>query len=1051
MFTANGGQFAPSVLYKSRSGRANVYIKKNGVDFAVGRVKDVPLPTDQLVRKHYLPEYDYTLWSLSFLNVNADVSHGASEPMEGKERYYVGNKNAEAVTSKSVTLHNLYDNVDVRYYGEGQNLKYDVILKPNFNAAGISLQYTGVKSIAINDKQQLVVTTAIGDFVEDKPYAYQLVSGVKKEVDVSFVIKNKAKAIFGFSIRGSYDPSVDLIIDPLLFWSTFNGGLSDDFIYGMATDDNGNVIVTGWTTSQSFPTTTGAYDGTFNGGAYDVFVTKYSPDGVKLWSTFLGGSGTDTGYGITTDSNNNIILTGQTESVNFPTTPGAFQPAVAGGLDVFLTKLDENGGMLWSTFFGGSLPETGECVTIAANDEIILSGHTRSFDFPVTNDAYQQVIGGNVTNLDVFVASFDATGNRRWCTYLGGSGDDMGEAVAIDKLGNIVVAGETLSTDFPIKNAFQNTNAGSYDILAAKLSPDGKNILWSTYYGGNTYDICAESVGIDSQNNVVIAGHSSFQGFPVTLPVTFIQYPTELTGNDMFILKLGSDGNRIWSTIYGGRHGGNSGCWALTISSCDKIWLAFTSLHDPWVVEPLTPNAFPTVTQADFKSHVMVVALTPDGLLDFASYFGGSQNDEAWGIVSDRAGNIVVAGNTVSADFTVHNAAQQYYFDLHDGFVFKFKPDDSSFIDFTLNNTGCSLLANAEYTPMPGDVVTWHWGDGQTTTGDAASTHAYTTPGTYTVSLDVQNSACRGGVNTKTIEVSPPPSAQFTWNSTCSKEVAFTFTGTATTVKWQFDSDDPQTTNTTNPIHTFPGVGPFLVTLTAISGQCSDSASQTVNVTVSPEVNLPSQIDLCEGQSYLLNAASPDNGTTYRWNDGATSPVFLVTVAGTYSVTLTNSCGTTNAVVNAILAQKPVVDLGTDFTLCNGSSKELVATYPGAGYQWNDGSTSSTYLVVTAGSYAVTVSNACGSAIDSVVAYNCVVEIPNVITPNGDGKNDTFVVSGLHMQEIHLRIVNRWGEPIYIADDYKNDWSADGLTSGVYYYTVAQADAVYQGWVEVVK
>lgn len=896
----------------------------------------------------------------------------------------------------------------------------------------------------------MVVKTAWGEFMEEKPFSYQVINGVKKTVDVSFKILDLKNGIFTFSINEAYDERVELVIDPTLYWSTYEGGIGDDYIYGLATDQENNVIVVGWTNSQSFPVTSGSSDDTFNGGSYDAFVTKYDPNGVKLWSAFLGGSDVDQAYGVTCDNDDNIYITGQTTSTNFPVSTHAIQPANKGGNDIFLTKLDKNGGMQWSTYFGGSIHETGESLVVTRDNQLVLTGYTRSFDFPISPQAYQKTIGGNITELDAIVSSFDLSGNSLWSTYIGGSGEDRGEGINVDSKGDIVISGETLSNDFPVKNAAQSNYSGSYDIIVAKLTPDGKELLWSTYYGGHTYDISAESVGIDSQDNIILAGRSELVDGRHDFPITFEQFPLNHRGADVFILKLDEAGARLWSTFYGA-HGLGTACWSLVVSECDKIWLSISELSDFGTTQPVTPNAFYSTqfkNNETFQSDIMMVCLSPDGYLDFASYYGGTMTDESWGIAVDQDQNIIVAGFTRSPQLPVKNASQQYYFDQNDGFVFKFKPDAGLTPLVTVKNV-CDQKAEATLSGHSINSITWNWGDGTTTDSELSPVHRYQDPGVYTVSIDITGH-CINSPITKTITIDPIPKAAFSSQSNCQNGVDFTFEGQdITSLLWTFEPNI--TTTETNPQYTFLKDGEYPVTLTAFNGVCFDQVSQPVlSQSIPKPPALPSSIVLCDGNPFEASVEIPE-AATYLWQDGSTTPTYIIKQSGTYSVTVENTCGKITESISAQAYGTPSISLPSDFTLCNESSVTLDASYPGADYLWQDGSVGPIMTVTSPGTYNVQVSTPCGIAYAYIEVSDCDVLIPNVITPDDEnGLNDFFylsVVSGT----AKLTIVDRWGKVVFHSDHYENNWNADGNSSGIYYYTLSIAEKTYKGWIDVIK
>jgi len=242
-----------------------------------------------------------------------------------------------------------------------------------------------------------------------------------------------------------------------LLWSSFLGGASNDAGFSIAVDAAGNAFVTGLTLSTDFPTT-GGFDTTFGGGGNDdAFVTKVSGSGALLWSSFLGGSGADSGYGIAADSSGNVFVTGYTASTYFPAT-GGFAATLGGG-DAFVTKVTGSGTLLWSSFLGGAgYLDWGYGIGLDPSENAVITGYTYSSDFPTTGGFDATFDGGG--KYDAFVTRVSGSGALLASSFLGGSREDVGFGVAIDSSGNTFVVGTTESTDFPTPGGFDTTSGG---------------------------------------------------------------------------------------------------------------------------------------------------------------------------------------------------------------------------------------------------------------------------------------------------------------------------------------------------------------------------------------------------------------------------------------------------------------------------------------------------------------------------------------------------------------------------------------------------------------
>ncbi|KAA6479396.1 SBBP repeat-containing protein [Bacillus cereus] len=265
-----------------------------------------------------------------------------------------------------------------------------------------------------------------------------------------------------------------------LVYSTYLGGSGQDTSGGISLDVKGHAYVSGFTLSPNFPTTPGAFDTSFNGGVVDAFVTKLKTDGSDLvYSTYLGGSGSDFGSGIAVDAKGQAHVTGYTTSPNFPATPGAFDTSYNGRGDGFVTKLKADGsGLVYSTYLGGSENDLSNGIAIDYAGYVYVTGFTLSPNFPTTPGAFDTSFNGGPFTSDAFVTKFKVDGSGLvYSTYLGGSkinslGGSNGRNIVVDCVGNAYVTGSTDSTDFPTTpGAFDTTyNGGTSDAFVTKIS-----------------------------------------------------------------------------------------------------------------------------------------------------------------------------------------------------------------------------------------------------------------------------------------------------------------------------------------------------------------------------------------------------------------------------------------------------------------------------------------------------------------------------------------------------------------------------------------------------
>ncbi|MFQ5978713.1 MAG: SBBP repeat-containing protein [Candidatus Heimdallarchaeota archaeon] len=415
-------------------------------------------------------------------------------------------------------------------------------------------------------------------------------------------------------------------------FSRLIGGNSKDEVRDMALDSNNNIILTGMTDSQDFPTLN-AYQPT-SGGWDDGYVAKFSSNGFLVWSTYLGGTNYEFTYGVATDSQDNVIIVGATSSDDFPIL-NASNSTHSGSYDVYITKFSPTGTLIWSTVLGGAEFDSGAGVGIDPEDSIIITGSTSSPDFPLLGPFSQSYND----NGDIFVAKLNTSGALMWSTCLGGGSDDTGTDVALSSNNTIIVVGGTKSIDFPTVNGYDSIFNGEVDGFAARFDSHGA-LAWSTFLGGSNYDE-AYDVVVDSQEAIVLTGITSSNNFP-----TKNAFDSACDSSDAFVTKFSSTGALVWSTFLGG-NGFDQG------SS-----VAQTARNDVVVTGSTDSSDFPTL-DAYYPTHngggrdVFVVTFSTTGELDWGSYLGGSEYDTNGYATVDALGQIIVTGHTESADFPV--------------------------------------------------------------------------------------------------------------------------------------------------------------------------------------------------------------------------------------------------------------------------------------------------------------------------------------------------------------------------------------------------------------
>ncbi len=491
-----------------------------------------------------------------------------------------------------------------------------------------------------------------------KPRIYQEMEGSERTIAGRYVARGSNQV--GFEVA-EYDRTRPLIIDPVLIYSTYLGGGDADYGVGIAADSVGDTFVVGHTFSNDFPifSSTTPIQQTRKGGA-DVFVTKFNPDGSALeYSTYLGGSGNDFGLAITIDSAGNTFVTGRTESTDFPVAGTPFQGTCAtcasSNASAFVAKLDVTGSnLLYSTYLGGSSQDEGEGIGVDSSGNAYVTGITASSDFPLTpTKALRTSFGGSS---EAFVTGLDSTGaNLLYSTFLGGTGSDAGEAIAVDSSGKVYVAGYTTSAFVALATgAFQGVNRGGTDGFVGKLDPSQSGIaslVYFTFLGGAAQDK-ARGIAVNTSGQAYVAGFTESNNFPVANAAQGTKGGG--SGSDAFVTKLSADAtSAIFSTYLGGSDADRGR--SIAVDASDNTYVAGFTLS----IDFPTLNPF----QANLAGgrDAFIAKINPAGSIVYSSYLGGIANEEdndGAFVAADAGENAYVTGDTVSSDFPVLNAYQ---------------------------------------------------------------------------------------------------------------------------------------------------------------------------------------------------------------------------------------------------------------------------------------------------------------------------------------------------------------------------------------------------------
>jgi hypothetical protein len=752
-FEVNEGQIAPEVKFVARGGgyalfltdRAAVLsLTKDGVGLHGHRGSAADAVAADTGAKS-----DVIRMELVGASANSKVS--GAEPLAGKANYLIGNDpsgwHTDVATYARVKYAGVYPGVDLVYYGNQRQLEYDFVVEPGASARQVRVRFDGARRLRVGVDGNLRIFARKGEIAFQKPVVYQLRDGQRELVNGRFVVRGKNEV--GFAV-GNYDAARELVIDPVLVYSTYLGGSGGDFAAGIAVDAEGNAYIAGVTNSADFPLKGNPYQTTNKGvvnGFSNVFVTKMNPAGTGLdYSTYLGGSGVppalqnvliptgaDTASAIAIDRFGNAYVTGATYSMDFPVTSGALQTVNKGaGLlvtNAFVTKLNPTGsGLVYSTYLGGSgippfspfaspVGDGGSAIALDSAGNAYVTGSAYSPDFPLTSGAFQKQNNGvSFATDNAFVSKISAAGSALiYSTYLGGSGQlfnfaapggnwdttgDSGAGIAVDASGNAFVAGRTFSNDFPVTDgAFQKVNDAGYlsesNAFVTKLNAAGSALAYSTYLGGSVnpdvggptpFNDEANAIAIDTSGNAYVAGTTIAPDFPVTAGA----FQTVNKSQNAFVTKLNADGSALLYSTYLGGTVGDSAAGIVVDSAGDAFVTGSTASPD----FPVTSDAFQTNLSGTFISELSANFEE----LVYSTFFGGSFG--AAGIAMDPAGNIYVAGGTGSTTFPTTHGAFQHKIAGNVAYVAKFA------VNSTEVPTAMTLSANIN-PQFAGDSVTF--------------------------------------------------------------------------------------------------------------------------------------------------------------------------------------------------------------------------------------------------------------------------------------------------------------------------------------------------------
>lgn len=1033
-FVENLGQWDNRALFKTNLSNGSFFLENDGFTYSL---LDLQVYRDAHNTQSALPQsIKGHAFKMTFDGANPIEVNGIQRSSHYK-CFFLGNDPSKWKTHVgvfgSVNYEELYPGIDLNVYSKNGNLKYDLLISPNANINDLKLTYEGVDSLELLPNGDLEIFNSVADLTEKKPIAYQIINGQQVLVKCDFkLVGNSVSFVF----PEGYDRSKELTIDPELVFASYSASTADNFGSTATYDNVGNLYGAGTAFGAGYPISVGAYTQPALGNT-DIGVSKFSSDGTSLiYSAIIGGSASESVQSIVVNANNELCIFGGTASSDYPVSANAYQPTTNGGpavswtnsisygvgfalgCDIVITKLEPDGSAIAaSTYLGGTHndginpnsvlnynygdPFRGE-INIDPAGNIYLATSSESTDFPTTAGAVQTTLNG-ARDAVVCKLSPDLS-TLIWSTYLGGSQHDNAYSIQVTPNGEILVAGGTLSSNFPTSpNALFSTQRGQADGWVAKISNNGNSLLASTYIGTGQYDQ-VYFVQYDSNDDVFILGQS-VGPIPIT-PADVYHNPN----SGQFIQKLdnGLSTLLVSTTIGTGSGEIDFSPTAFLISNCNQIYLSgwggpTNDAND--LANQSTTNGLPVTSDAfqgetDGKDFYLMVLQENAQDLAYATFFGGTSGEHVDGGTSrfDKNGVVyqaVCAGCGGSDNFpTTPDAWSQENGSSNCNLgVFKFDLNrvlSLPEIDVQLGN--CEYPVEVQFTNNSSGANSFYWeyGDGTTATV-FEEPHLYDEPGFYEVVLIAIDSL--GCLNPDTerveFEIPAPPIIEALGSDTiCSNDT---------------------------------------IPLTVIG---DDVVSYTWRPTEG--------IDDFESANPLVN---PLETTTY-----------------TVIVTDENGCQSSDE-VQVFVSIPPGIEAGSDAYTEPGNPAQLLTNLPEEyTFEWSppEGLSCTTCQDPIADplettTYYLEVTDELGcSALDSlVVIVYPTLYAPNAFTPGPNTHNPVFYLYGQGITDFNVEIFTRWGQKVYESESILEGWDGTfnngDAPQGVYVWRVTYTTDITPG------
>jgi len=1066
-FVENRGQWHQNVIFRTSLGDLNgLFLEDKSFTYLFHDTDDSYLIHDTYYTRPagsplFVKAHAY---KVNFLNA-LDANIQGSDKLTLIHNYFHGDDESKWASNcgvfHKIVYENIYEQINLEAYSQGINFKYDFVVNPGAAIADIQLEYEGVEGLHLKDGH-LIIPTSVETITEFKPYAYQLIDGEKQTVACNYILQNN---ILSFEFPEGYDQSKTLVIDPTVIAATLTGTITNKNFGHTATFDNsGNIYTGGISFGSGYPTTSGAFQLNYAGGATDVCISKYNPTGTDmLYATYIGGSSDDIPHSIVADFSGQLYIYGSSMSIDYPTTTNAFQSSNGGQFDIIVTKLNPTGSALvGSTFVGGDGIDGQNTATLYDNygdqfrGEIILdaqgnpyvASNTQSADFPASSNAYDQTYNPNAANgatpaqdAVIFKLNSDLS-TMFWGTFLGGDDTDTGAGLRLDDFNNVYVTGIAGAANFPttpgtVHPTFQG---GLEDAYVAKISADGSSLLRATFWGTDDVDH-GMFMDIDEQGNVHIYGQTKGD-LPVQPAGTF----STDAGSQQFLTAFDKElSTVVYSTVIG-LGPTNLNQWdfapvAFMIDKCNNIY--FSGYYaSPGL--PTTPDAISTAGNVFYLG-----VLEPNATaLSFGTYYGASDHVDGGTSRFDKSGTVYQGvcscnqGGVNNILNTTPDAWATTQTTACDVGVFKidFEVETVTAAAQALPGTsGCAPFdVNFLYTGQ--DATDWEWdfGDNSPISNLEDPSHTFADDGTYIVRLIASSQNTCNVVDTFYIQIDVlenSNTAQSLPLCTGSETVYLDASVTNGTYVWQDGS--------TSSLYSVTTPGSYWVEV-SIPG-CSRVDTFHVVPASNVIIDLGNDIQLCDQPSVTINGNTP-GAEEYEWSTGSDNNSITVSNSGTYWLSITDDVGcVTTDTIEVMIGATPNIELGAFPTLCDGESVILDPNSDNSDvvYLWQDQSTGSTFDVFGPGVYSVTVSNnGCPNTDEVTIDY---YEVPDIAYTTAN-----IVCSGECNGFIESTIINTAGPLTFEWDNGSTTQSLTDLCEGAYALTITdQNGCTYEEFFEI--